>query len=183
MVTLLNDDALERDTLSTFDAIVTGVRAFSTSRRLAALMPRLLEYVSAGGTLVVQYNTVAAQAALTAAIADCPFTIGDDRVSEENAEVTLRDPTHPVFTRPNRIGPDDFASWVQERGLCFSTRWDRRYTALLSIHDRGEPARYGSLLVATHGSGRLVYTGLAFFRQLPAGVPGAFRLFANLLAK
>lgn len=182
-VTMLGDEILESGDLSGFDAIVTGVRAFNTSHRLGELMPRLMRYVEAGGTLVVQYNTSTALAALTSALGPYPLTIGEDRVSEENAEVRICDPDHPVFTWPNRIGAADFAGWVQERGLCFSTSWDRHYRALISTHDRGEPARNGGLLVAAHGAGRLVYTGLAFFRQLPAGVPGAFRLFANLLAK
>jgi LmbE family N-acetylglucosaminyl deacetylase len=182
-VTMLHDDAIEEGTLSEFDAIVTGIRAFNTSHHLAALMPRLLAYVEAGGTLVVQYNTNTMLNALTTAIGPYPFTIGDDRVSDENAVVTLRDPEHPVFTRPNRITSLDFGGWVQERGLCFGRNWDRHYTSLLSMHDKGEPSRDGGLLVATHGAGRLVYTGLAFFRQLPAGVPGAFRLFANLMAR
>jgi hypothetical protein len=182
-VTHLNDEVIESGLLSRFDAIVTGIRAFNTSRRLAALMPRLLEYVEQGGTLVVQYNTNSLFGALTAAIGPYPFTIGEDRVCEENAEVLMKDPEHPVFTRPNRIGAADFAGWVQERGLCFSSRWDGHFTPLLSTHDKGEAAKNGALLVATYGSGRLVYTGLAFFRQLPAGVPGAFRLFANLLAR
>jgi LmbE family N-acetylglucosaminyl deacetylase len=182
-VTLLFDDLIESADLSAFDAIVTGVRAFNTSQRLGALMPRLMHYVEGGGTLVVQYNTNTALAALTAALGPYPLTIGEDRVSEENAEVRICDPDHPVFTWPNRIVAADFAGWVQERGLCFSATWDRHYRALISTHDRGEPARNGGLLVAAHGAGRLVYTGLAFFRQLPAGVPGAFRLFANLLAR
>jgi hypothetical protein len=182
-VTSLNDDAIEGGQLSTYDAIVTGIRAFNTSRHLAALMPRLLAYVEGGGTLVVQYNTNTLLNALTAAIGPYPFTIGEDRVCEEDAEVRLRDPEHPVFTRPNRIGPADFTGWVQERGLCFSTSWDKHYTSLISLHDAGEPPRDGGLLVTTHGAGRLVYTGLAFFRQLPAGVPGAYRLFANLMAR
>jgi LmbE family N-acetylglucosaminyl deacetylase len=182
-VTPLGDDAIESGPLAHYDAIVTGIRAFNTSQHLAALMPRLLEYVEAGGTLVVQYNTNTLLSALTAVIGPYPFTIGEDRVCEEHAEVTLRDPEHPVFTHPNRIGTDDFAGWVQERGLCFGATWDRRFAPLLSLHDHGEPPRDGGLLFATHGKGRLVYTGLAFFRQLPAGVPGAYRLFANLLAR
>ncbi len=182
-VTMLHDDAIENGALSEFDAIVTGIRAFNTSRHLAALMPRLFAYVESGGTLVVQYNTNSMFSALTTALGPYPFTIGEDRVSEENAEVALRDPEHPVFTRPNRITASDFSGWVQERGLCFGRTWDAHYTSLLSMHDKGEPPRDGGLLVTTYGTGRLVYTGLAFFRQLPAGVPGAFRLFANLMAR
>jgi len=182
-VTTLDEEAIECTPLSDFDAIVTGIRAFNTHPRLSALMPRLTSYVEGGGTLVVQYNTNTHMRALTTAVGPYPITIGEDRVSEEKAEVTLREPNHPVFTRPNTIGPADFADWVQERGLCFGAAWDSHYRALISMHDKDEPARNGALLVASHGAGRLVYTGLAFFRQLPAGVPGAFRLFANLLAK
>ena len=105
-----------------------------------------------------------------------------DRVTDETAKVTLLDPKSPIFTTPNPIGPADWDGWVQERGLYFAHAWDSAYTPLLEMADPGEPPQRGGLLVARVGKGRYVYTGLAFFRQLPAGVPGAYRLFANLLA-
>jgi LmbE family N-acetylglucosaminyl deacetylase len=183
LVSTVSDDAIEAGELCAYDAVVTGIRAFNTSHHLAGLMPQLMAYVERGGTLVVQYNTHTLMTALTAALGPYALTIGDDRVCEEDARVQFRDPSHPIFTTPNRIGPEDFEGWVQERGLCFSTKWDSRFRPLLSLHDQGEPPRDGGLLVACHGRGRLVYTGLSFFRQLPAGVPGAYRLFANMLAR
>lgn len=183
IVAAVSDDAIHAGQLGDYDAVVTGIRAFNTSNHLASLMPQLMAYVERGGTLVMQYNTNTLMNALTSAIGPYPLTIGDDRVCEEDARVQLRDPEHPIFTRPNRISAEDFQGWVQERGLCFGTKWDRHFKSLISLHDHGEPPRNGGLLVASHGRGRLVYTGLSFFRQLPAGVPGAFRLFANLLAR
>jgi LmbE family N-acetylglucosaminyl deacetylase len=181
-VTLLGDEALAAGAaaLARFDAIVVGVRAFNTNERLRAAHAVLMDYVEAGGTLVVQYNTNNRLAPLAVPIGPWPFEIGQKRVTDETAAVTLS--PHPVLTTPNALGPRDFEGWVQERGLYFADKWDGHYETPLSMHDPGEPAQAGSLLWAHHGKGTFVYTGLAFFRQLPAGVPGAYRLFANLLA-
>jgi hypothetical protein len=132
--------------------------------------------------VVAQYNTNNRLAKLSAAIGPYPFAISQERVTEENATVELLDPKHRIFNLPNQIGARDFEGWVQERGLYFANEWDSHYSPLLSMHDQGEPPRKGALLVTSFGKGTFIYTGLAFFRQLPAGVPGAFRLFANLLA-
>jgi hypothetical protein len=140
---------------------------------------RLMEYVSAGGTYVVQYVTNGGMEA--DAIGPYPLSISRARVSDETAPVTLIVPEHPALSHPNRIGPEDFAGWVQERGLYFAGKWDSAYTPLISSGDPGEPPGEGGLLVARYGEGYYCYTGLAFFRQLPAGVPGAYRLFANLV--
>jgi LmbE family N-acetylglucosaminyl deacetylase len=180
-VELLSDEDLASANLDRFDAIIVGIRAFNTRPRLAQLKDRLLDYVARGGTEVVQYNVD--QGLVTPALGPFPFTVARTRVCEESAAVTLLEPGNPLLNRPNRIGPEDFQGWVQERGLYFAKDWDPRYTPLLSCHDSGEPASGGALLVAQHGRGRFVYTGLSFFRQLPAGVPGAYRLFANLLAR
>jgi LmbE family N-acetylglucosaminyl deacetylase len=180
-VTLLDDAALEREPLARYGAIVVGVRAFNTRPRLLPLVPRLLDYVAAGGTLVEQYNTNNRLAPLTGRLGPHPFEISQQRVTDERAAVRFDAPAHPLLTRPNRITAADFDGWVQERGLYFAGTWDRRYETVLSLHDPGEPPRRGSLLYARHGKGTFVYTGLAFFRQLPAGVPGAYRLFANLI--
>jgi hypothetical protein len=180
-VSLLGDEALAHDQLK-YDAIVIGVRAFNVNEKLARFHDKLMKYVDAGGTLIAQYNTVNRNPMSSTAIGPHPFTISHDRVTEQEAAVELLEPEHPFFNTPNKIEPRDFAGWVQERGLYFASEWDKQYTPLLSMHDAGEPARKGGLLVARHGKGTFVYTGLAFFRQLPAGVPGAFRLFANLLA-
>jgi hypothetical protein len=140
-----------------------------------------MDYVKAGGTLVVQYNTNSRLAALAGPIGPCPLELGRDRVTDENAAVKLLDPRSPLVTTPNRIDAADFVGWVQERGIYFASKWDKCYQPLFEIADPGEAASQGSTLVARHGKGRYVYTGLAFFRQLPAGVPGAYRLFANFL--
>lgn len=182
-VTELGVDALESTPLEPFDAVVLGVRAFNTHARLAALQPRLLDYVASGGTLVVQYNTNHWLANLDVPVGPFPLHISRDRVTDETAPMTLALPHHPVWHAPNELDARDFEGWVQERGLYFADTFDPRYDAPLETHDPGEPARKGGLLVARHGKGRFVYTGLAFFRQLPAGVPGAYRLFANLLAR
>jgi hypothetical protein len=179
-VTILDEGAL-RGNLSGFDALVVGVRAFNVNPWLAALKPRLFEYVREGGALVVQYNTKNRLSKLPEPLGPYPFSVSANRVTDETAEVTLSD--DPVLRGPNRIGARDFEGWVQERGLYFPDQWDAQYSAPLSMHDPGEPPQKGALLVARHGKGRFVYTGLAFFRQLPAGVPGALRLFANLLAR
>ncbi|MCC6349791.1 MAG: PIG-L family deacetylase [Candidatus Eisenbacteria bacterium] len=176
----LSDDDLEGGDLSRFDAIVTGVRAYNTRPRLGAAQPRLLDWVAAGGTLVVQYNTTAD--GLPPALGPYPFTISRDRVTDETAGVRVLAASHPLLTRPNAIGPADFAGWVQERGLYFANPADPRYERVLSCHDPGEPDREGGLLYARHGRGVFVYCAYAMFRQLPAGVPGAWRLFANLVS-
>ena len=179
-VTLLDEAAL-RGPLTGFDAIVVGVRAFNVNPWLAALKPRLFDYVAMGGVLVVQYNTKNGLSKLPEPLGPYPFSVSSQRVTDETADVTLGD--DPVLLGPNRISAQDFAGWVQERGLYFPDKWDAQYRAPLAMHDPGEGVQKGSLLVAPHGKGRFVYTGLAFFRQLPAGVPGALRLFANLLAR
>ena len=180
-VTLLTDEALGQS-LDHYQAIVVGVRAFNTNPKLPKAQPHLLAWVEAGGILLVQYNTQNRISKLAGQIGPHPFRISQERVTEENATVEKLDPKHPVFLRPNVIGDADFVGWVQERGLYFADQWDEKYTPLLSMHDAGEPARKGSLLWTRVGKGVFVYTGLALFRQLPAGVPGAYRLLANLLS-
>jgi LmbE family N-acetylglucosaminyl deacetylase len=183
-VTLLGDEALVGGAaaLARFAAIVVGVRAFNTNERLGAAHALLMAYVEAGGTLVVQYNTNNRLAPLAAVLGPWPFDIGQKRVTDETAAVTFASPGHAALTAPNAIGPHDFDGWIQERGLYFADKWDGHYETPLAMHDPGEAPQSGSLLWARHGKGTFVYTGLAFFRQLPAGVPGAYRLFANLLA-
>ena len=182
-VTMLGDDALAAGpaALARFDAIVVGVRAYNTSDRLRAAHAALMSYVEAGGVLVVQYNTNNRIAPLSVPVGPFPFEIGRERVTDEEAAVTFTRPEHPALTSPNPISARDFEGWVQERGLYFAEHWDPHYETVLSMHDPGEKPLEGALLWARHGKGTFVYTGLAFFRQLPDGVPGAFRLFANLL--
>jgi len=179
-VTLLDDDELASGDLSRYDAIVAGVRAYNARDGLKRASKRLLDYVSAGGTFVVQYNT--ADATLHRAFAPYPLTIGRDRVTVEEAPIEFTDPDSPLLNRPNRITERDFDGWVQERGLYFASEWAPEYQTALSSADPQEDPHAGGLLWARHGKGIFIYTGLAFFRQLPAGVPGACRLFANLVS-
>jgi LmbE family N-acetylglucosaminyl deacetylase len=183
-VVLLSPETLGRGNLSRFDAIVIGPRAYETDSSLVANNRRLLAYVRAGGLLIVQYQQ---HRFFTGQFAPYPMTVGGpqvshDRVTDEKAAVRILAATHPVVRAPNRIGSADWAGWIQERGLYFARSWDRRYQPVLETHDPGESPQRGGLLIAPVGSGKYVYTGFSFFRQLPAGVPGAFRLFANLLA-
>jgi LmbE family N-acetylglucosaminyl deacetylase len=179
-VTLLSDDDLEEQNLLGFDTIVVGVRAYNTRPRLVEAQERLLAYVEGGGTLVVQYNTD--RDVVTQRLGPYPFTLSRERVTDESAAVKILLPASPLLTYPHSVGTADFEGWVQERGLYFPEKWDPRYQAPLSMADPGEPASEGALLFAVSGKGSYVYTSLAFFRELPAGVPGAIRLFVNLLA-
>jgi LmbE family N-acetylglucosaminyl deacetylase len=181
-VELLSDAGLLDGDLSRFSAIVLGVRAYNTRDVLPRVHARLTKFVEQGGTLVVQYVTRSSISPLDAPVGPYPLDVGRGRVTDENASVKAIDPNDRVLRSPNKLGPVDFEGWVQERGLYFGEKWDERYKPVLEIADPGEPAQRGALLVAKVGRGRYVYTGLAFFRQLPAGVPGAYRLFCNLLA-
>jgi len=180
-VELLDDEALRSADLSRFAAIVVGIRAFNTRGVLRSQHDRLMSYVENGGTVVVQYNTQSRLGPLEGRIGPYPLEIGHGRVTDERAPMTLLVPDNALLTKPNRIDASDFDGWIQERGLYYATTWDPKYTPLLAAADAGEEPIQGGLLVATYGKGRYVYTGLAFFRQLPAGVPGAYRLFVNLI--
>jgi hypothetical protein len=204
-VTLLSGAALERGRLDRYDVIVVGPRAYETDSTLVENNRRLLDYARRGGLLIVQYQQ---HQFFSGRFAPYPMTVGGqplrleesaparpgsaptratppvshDRVTDENAPVRLVAPDHPAVRAPNRLGAADWKGWIQERGLYFARTWDRRYRPVLETHDPGEAPLLGGLLVAPVGKGTYVYTGLSFFRQLPAGVPGAFRLFSNLLA-
>ena len=182
-VELIGADSLARGDLSRYDAIVIGSRAYETEPALVANNGRLLDYGRNGGLVIVQYQQYPF---VDGGFAPYPLTIArpHDRVTEENAPVTELDPTHAVFHYPNAIGDGDWRGWVQERGLYFAHTWDTTYVPVLETHDPppNPPAELkGGLLIAPLGRGTYVYTGLSFFRQLPAGVPGAYRLFMNLL--
>ncbi len=183
---LLSAETLERGDLSRFDAIVVGPRAYETDSALVANNPRLLEYARRGGLVIVQYQQ---HRFFSGRFAPYPMTVGGgqpqvshDRVTDETAPVRVVAKDHPVVMMPNRLTSADWKDWVQERGLYFARTWDRRFRPVIETHDPGEPPLLGGLLIAPVGKGTYVYTGLSFFRQLPAGVPGAFRLFVNLLA-
>ena len=172
VVTLLTDADLTADHLRSFDAVVIGIRAFNTRADLTQNLPGLFAYVEAGGNVIVQYNT--SDGLQTTRLAPYDLKLSHDRVTDATAPVTLLAPDHPAFTTPNRIVPSDFDGWVQERGLYFANEWDDHFTPLLACATRGV-AEDRSLLVAHYGRGYFVYTGLSWFRQLPEGVPGAYR--------
>lgn len=178
----IDDDRIAAGALDGFDAIVLGVRAWNTRPRLVALRERLDAWVERGGRLIVQYNTNNRLDPFTDDLGPAPLLIGRGRVTDETAAMVPVDPAHPALRHPNRLGPEDFEGWVQERGLYFAQSWDPAWQPVFSVADAGEEPQLGSTLVLRHGDGVVVYTGLSFFRQLPAGVPGAHRLFANLLA-
>ncbi|MCU0227149.1 MAG: PIG-L family deacetylase [Bryobacterales bacterium] len=187
-VTLLTESELGRGDLSGYDAIITGVRAYNTRPDLVANHKRLLDYAERGGTLVVQYNTTryfgagAADPIEGVQLGPFPFQIGRDRVSVEDAPVTILRPEHALLNRPNRVTAKDFEGWVQERGLYFPAKFDERYETLIATHDPNEESLSGGILYTRLGKGAFVFTSYSWFRQLPAGVPGASKLFANLVS-
>jgi LmbE family N-acetylglucosaminyl deacetylase len=185
-VQMLSGDDLAFADLSGYSAIVTGIRAYNVNESLRANNRRLLDYVEKGGTLIVQYVRPLGRAgAGGTAFFYGPYPMSnsdEDRITVEESPVEMLDPGSPVFNAPNKIAKADFDGWVQERGLYFMRQWDERYTALLSGHDPGEDAKKGGMLVTRYGRGWYIYTAYAWFRQLPAGVPGAFRIFANMLS-
>ncbi len=181
-VTMLEDGEVSVENLSKFDAVIVGIRAYNTNERIKFQNPKLLEYVNNGGTLIVQYNTSRRPKVPSEEIGPYPFKLSRDRVTVEESEMRFLAPEHEVLNFPNRLSKDDFKGWVQEHGLYYPNEWDDHYTAILSSNDPGEDPKDGGLLVAKYGEGYYIYTGLSFFRELPAGVPGAFRLFANMIS-
>jgi len=180
-VHILTENEIMNSDLSVYDAIITGVRAFNVDARIPFEQPRLMEYVKNGGNLVVQYNNNVE--VLVPQIGPYPFRPVNQRVTDETAKVTFLEPENPVLNYPNKITDADFDGWIQERGLYYVSDIDPKYQTPLAMNDPGEQPNKGSLIVTNYGKGRFVYTSLAFFRELPAGVPGAYRLFVNLLSK
>ena len=179
-VTELDDTNLTAAKLQGLNAVVIGVRAFNVRNNLAKQLPVLFSYVENGGTVVAQYNRPDGLRA--AKIAPYDLHLSGLRITDETAAMTFLAPDHPVLNTPNKITAADFAGWIQERGIYFPDKWDAHFTPILAGNDPGETSLQGSLLVAPYGKGHFVYTGLVFFRELPAGVPGAYRLFANLVS-
>ena len=179
-VKMLNDADITAENLAQFSAVVLGIRAYNTDDRISTWLPELFAYVKNGGVAIAQYNTLADLK--TNQLGPYPLEISRDRVTDENAEVRVLAPNHPLVTTPNKITSKDFEGWVQERGLYFPDKWDPAWTPILSCNDPKEKPLDGGLLVAKSGKGFFIYTSYSWFRQLPAGVPGAYRLFANMVS-
>lgn len=182
-VTTLSLNDITRQTLSKFDVIVTGVRAYNIHEWLNDVHGILMDYVKNGGILFVQYNTNNNIGRVKAAIGPFPFNISRTRVTDEDAAVNFIDPKNALLNYPNKISESDFENWIQERSTYHADGFEKHYKPLLTMHDAGESPQNGSVIYSNYGKGRFIYSGLVFFRELPEGVPGAFRLFANLIAK
>ena len=179
-VVSIKPENINSETLQRFDAIVVGIRAYNTVEELKFKQKYLFDFVANGGNMIVQYNTN--HRLKLDNIAPYNLKLSRDRVTDENAEVRLLNPEHSLLNYPNKITSKDFDGWVQERGLYFPDEWSEEFTPLISINDIGETPKDGGLLVAKYGKGHYIYTGLSFFREFPAGVSGAYRLFANMLS-
>jgi len=179
-VSILKPEEITKEKLQEFNTVMTGIRAYNTVKTLAFKQNILFDFVKDGHNMIVQYNT--AGDFVTNDIAPFPLKISRDRVTEEDAEVLFLDPKNPVLNFPNKITQNDFKGWKQELGLYYPNEWDSAFTAIISAHDKGEPAKKGGILVAKYGEGNYIYTGLSFFRELPEGVSGAFRLMANMIS-
>lgn len=181
-VDLLDDKDISIENLKQYDAVIVGIRAYNTNERMKFHQPKLMEYVKNGGTLINQYQTTWGLKIPMNEIAPFPMKISRDRVSVEEAAVRFLQPDHEILNYPNKITEADFDNWVQERGLYFANEWDDAFVPILSANDPGEPARDGGMLVAKYGEGYYIYSGYSWFRELPAGVPGAYRLFTNMIS-
>ena len=179
VITLKPED-INAETLNKFDAVVVGIRAYNVVDGLKFKQQLLFDFVKEGGNMIVQYNTNSRLK--VDALAPYDLKLSRDRVTDENAEVRILNPQHPILNYPNRITPLDFEGWTQERGLYFPDVWSKEFTPILSMNDKSESPKDGSLLVAKYGKGYYIYTGLSFFREFPEGVSGAYRLFANMLS-
>jgi hypothetical protein len=179
-VTLVNTEEITTEKLEVFDVIITGIRAYNVLPLLASKQKILLDFVKSGKTMIVQYNT--SDSSIPANIAPYPLKISRDRVTDESAAVRFLAPNHPVLNYPNKITAQDFEGWTQEQGLYYPDEFDKAFTPILSSNDKGESPTNGALLVAPYGKGYYIYTGLSLFRELPEGVPGAYRLLSNMIS-
>jgi LmbE family N-acetylglucosaminyl deacetylase len=179
-VTLIKPEEITPEKLESFDVVMTGIRAYNTVNALAYKQDILFDFVKSGKTMIVQYNTNGEL--VTSKIAPYPLKLSNDRVTEENAEVRFLAPNHPALNYPNTITPNDFKGWTQEQGLYYPKDFDKAFTPIISSNDKGESPKDGALLIAPYGKGNYIYTGLSFFRELPEGVSGAYKLLANLIS-
>ncbi len=181
-VQLIDPTSITAESLKKYDAVVLGIRAYNVVDELKFKQRYILEYAKEGGTVIVQYNTASRWANQFENIAPYTLEISRDRVTNENSDVAIIATDNTLVNFPNEITKDDFKGWVQERGLYFPDKWSSEYTPILEMHDEGEDPLKGSLLIAPYGKGNYIYTGLSFFRELPVGVPGAYKLFSNMLS-
>jgi hypothetical protein len=181
-VAMLREADITSAGLKKFNAVITGVRAYNTNNWMGNVYETLMQYVKDGGVLLTQYNTSNFISNVKSKIGPYPFSISRNRVTDETAKVNFLLPNHPALNYPNKITEKDFEGWVQERSIYHAEKIDSNYQRIFSMHDAGEKDDEGSLIIANYGKGKFVYSGLVFFRELPAGVPGAYRLFANLIA-
>lgn len=179
-ITIINQDQITKENLKNYDVVILGIRAFNTINELKYKNEILFDFISNGGTVINQYNTN--HSLVTDKIAPYKLELSKDRITNEDAAVTFLVPNHPVLNYPNKITPNDFSGWVQEQGLYYANQYDPKFIPILASKDFDDPETQGILLIASYGKGYYVYTGLSFFRQLPVGVPGAYKLFANLIA-
>jgi hypothetical protein len=179
-VTNLNPNEITAENLKSYDAIILGIRAFNVVDELKFKNKILFDYVFNGGNVIVQYNTT--NNLITKEIAPYNLELSRDRVTDENAKVTFLTTNHKVLNQPNKINEKDFTGWVQEQGLYYPNKWSSEFIPILASNDEGETPKKGALLIAKHGKGNYIYTGLSFFRELPEGVSGAYRLLANMIA-
>jgi len=182
-VVMLTDDILNSQDLSSYDVIIAGIRLYNTNDKMQSYYEKLMNYVSNGGNFVVQYNTNNFISSVSSKIGPYPFQVGRDRVTDENAKMNMINSTDPILNYPNKITENDFSYWVQERGLYFVTNVDEHYSKTFLTNDPNEKPGDGILISCKYGKGVFTYTGISFFRQLPAGVPGAYRLFANIISQ
>jgi hypothetical protein len=181
-ITYLSESSVTDENLKKFDALIAGVRAYNTNDWLNSKHDVLMRYIQNGGNYIVQYNTSNFISSVSDKIGPYPFTVSRTRVTDENAEVRIVQPNSRVLNYPNKITAEDFNHWIQERSIYQAEKQDEHYEAPIAMHDANEAETNGSLIIARYGKGNFVYTGLVFFRQLPAGVPGAYRLMANMIA-
>ncbi len=179
-VTVYKPEEINQEILENLDVVITGIRAYNILNSLALKQHLLLDFVKNGKNMIVQYNTT--DDVVTPNFSPYKLKISRDRVTEEDAEVRFLNPQHSILNYPNKITSEDFKGWKQEQGLYYPNEWDEHFTPILSSNDSGEKPKDGALLIAKYGKGNYIYTGLSFFRELPEGVSGAYRLFANLIA-
>ena len=171
---------IENGDLDRFDTIIMGIRAYNVNDELSSKNELLLDYAKRGGNLLIQYNTT--RNLLTNKLTPFYLNLSRDRVTEEDSPVKILTPLHRALNFPHKITSEDFENWVQERGLYFPNKWDKNFIPMLSMNDKNENEKLGSLLIGNYGKGKIIYTGLSFFRQIPSGVTGAYRLLINLIS-